>query len=49
MAVEGAARLGKATPHDIVVCDHLAETLTGGARADHTADTTRGAGAGAGA
>ena len=40
MAVDGAARLGKATPHDIVVCDHLAEALTGGARADHTADTS---------
>jgi 3-hydroxyacyl-CoA dehydrogenase len=40
MAVEGAARVGKATPHDIVVCDHLAEALTGGPRADHTADTT---------
>jgi 3-hydroxyacyl-CoA dehydrogenase len=40
MAVEGAARLGKATPHDEVVCAHLAETLTGGKRADHTADTT---------
>ena len=40
MAVEGAARLGKATPHDIVVCDHLAEALTGGPRADHTADTS---------
>ena len=40
MAVEGAAKLGKATPHDIVVCEHLAETLTGGNRADHTAETT---------
>jgi 3-hydroxyacyl-CoA dehydrogenase len=40
MAVEQAARIGKATPHDIVVCEHLAEALTGGARADHTADTT---------
>ena len=40
MAVEQAARLGKATPHDIVVCERLAETLCGGERADHTADTT---------
>ena len=40
MAVEQAARLGKATPHDVVVCGHLAATLTGGERADHTADTT---------
>ena len=40
MAVQGMARLGKATPHDVVVCDHLAATLTGGDRADHIADTT---------
>mgnify|MGYP002716680261 FL=1 len=40
MAVQGAALTGKATPHDQVVCDHLAETLTGGDRADHTVDTT---------
>jgi 3-hydroxyacyl-CoA dehydrogenase len=39
MAVDGFARLGKATPHDVVVCRHLAETLTGGG-ADHTEDTT---------
>jgi 3-hydroxyacyl-CoA dehydrogenase len=31
LAVAQMAALGKATPHDIVVCDHLAETLTGGA------------------
>jgi 3-hydroxyacyl-CoA dehydrogenase len=30
MAVEGFARLGKATPHDRVVSDALAEILTGG-------------------
>jgi 3-hydroxyacyl-CoA dehydrogenase len=40
MAAEGAARLGRATPHDLVVCDRLAEILTGGERADHTMDTT---------
>ncbi len=40
MAAEQAARLGRATPHDLVVCDHLAETLTGGERADHITDTT---------
>jgi len=39
LAVEQAARLGKATPHDLVVCERLAETLCGGERADHTADT----------
>jgi 3-hydroxyacyl-CoA dehydrogenase len=32
-------RLGKATPHDVTVSKHLAETLTGGPR-DHTEDTS---------
>ena len=40
LAVEQAARVGKATPHDVVVCERLAETLCGGERADHIADTT---------
>jgi 3-hydroxyacyl-CoA dehydrogenase len=39
MAVQQQAALGRATPHDIVVCGHLAETLTGG-RKDHTEETT---------
>ncbi len=39
MAVAQQAALGRATAHDIVVCDHLAETLTGGRR-DHTEDTS---------
>jgi 3-hydroxyacyl-CoA dehydrogenase len=39
MAVQQQAALGRATPHDIVVCEHLAETLTGG-RKDHTEETT---------
>ncbi|NOG73845.1 3-hydroxyacyl-CoA dehydrogenase/enoyl-CoA hydratase family protein [Roseicella sp. DB1501] len=30
LAVRQQAALGRATPHDLVVCDHLAETLTGG-------------------
>lgn len=39
MAVQQQALLGRATPHDIVVCERLAETLTGGKR-DHTEETT---------
>lgn len=39
MAVRQQALLGRATPHDIVVCERLAETLTGGKR-DHTEETT---------
>ncbi len=39
MAVQQQALLGRATAHDIVVCRHLAETLTGGRR-DHTEETT---------
>ena len=39
MAVQQQVALGRATPHDVVVCGHLAETLTGG-RHDHTEDTT---------
>jgi 3-hydroxyacyl-CoA dehydrogenase len=30
MAVDAAARAGKATPHDVTVCRHLAAVLTGG-------------------
>jgi len=30
MAVENFAKSGKATPHDVVVCQHLAQVLTGG-------------------
>jgi 3-hydroxyacyl-CoA dehydrogenase len=39
MAVQQQALLGRATPHDIVVCERLAETLAGG-RKDHTEETT---------
>ena len=39
MAVDQAALLGRATAHDVVVCEHLAQTLTGGNR-DHTQDTS---------
>jgi 3-hydroxyacyl-CoA dehydrogenase len=38
LAVEQQAALGRVTPHDRVVCDALAETLTGGRR-DHTEET----------
>ena len=31
MAVDGFAAIGKATPHDVVVCTSLADILTGGA------------------
>ena len=30
MAVEGFAKAGKATPHDVVVCKALARVLSGG-------------------
>jgi len=30
MAVQAQVAMGRATPHDVVVCDHLANTLTGG-------------------
>lgn len=36
MAVQQQVLMGRATPHDVVVCDHLATTLTGGPKADHT-------------
>jgi len=36
MAVQQQVAMGRATPHDVVVCDHLARTLTGGPKADHT-------------
>ncbi|MCK8785719.1 3-hydroxyacyl-CoA dehydrogenase/enoyl-CoA hydratase family protein [Roseomonas sp. NAR14] len=39
LAVDGFAQLGKATPHDVVVCGYLAETLTGGARGDFIDET----------
>ncbi|NYZ14307.1 3-hydroxyacyl-CoA dehydrogenase [Azospirillum sp. RWY-5-1] len=32
--VQGFALQGKATPHDVVVCDHLARVLTGGPKTD---------------
>ncbi|MDI3308505.1 MAG: 3-hydroxyacyl-CoA dehydrogenase NAD-binding domain-containing protein [Acetobacteraceae bacterium] len=38
LAVGQMARIGKATPHDITVCDHLARTLTG--TKDHTEETS---------
>jgi len=38
LAVGQMARLGKATLHDITVCDHLARTLTG--TKDHTEETS---------
>ena len=38
MAVDGFAALGRVTPHDRVVCEHLAVVLTGG-DTDHTEDT----------
>ncbi|MDB5380506.1 MAG: 3-hydroxyacyl-CoA dehydrogenase, partial [Rhodospirillales bacterium] len=40
MAVDGAVALGRATPHDVTVCGYLANTLTGGPRADLTEDVT---------
>lgn len=36
MAVQQQVAMGRATPHDVVVCDHLAVALTGGPKADHT-------------
>jgi 3-hydroxyacyl-CoA dehydrogenase len=39
MAVDSAVALGRATPHDVVVCGHLATALTGGER-DHTEETS---------
>lgn len=39
MAVQQQVALGRATPHDVVVCDALANTLSGGKR-DHTEETT---------
>jgi 3-hydroxyacyl-CoA dehydrogenase len=39
MAVQQQVALGRATPHDVVVCDHLAGTLTGGPKRDHTQET----------
>ncbi len=38
LAVGQMARIGKATPHDITVCDHLARALTG--TKDHTEETS---------
>ena len=40
MAVQQQAAMGRVTPHDVVVCDHLATTLTGGPKADHTDEMT---------
>jgi 3-hydroxyacyl-CoA dehydrogenase len=39
LAVNGFVLQGKATPHDIVVCERLADTLTGG-EADYITDTS---------
>jgi 3-hydroxyacyl-CoA dehydrogenase len=39
MAVQQQVLMGRATPHDVVVCEHLANTLTGG-RKDHTDEIT---------
>ncbi len=39
MAVQQQVIMGRATPHDVVVCDHLATTLTGGKK-DHTDEIT---------
>ena len=39
MAVETFAKNGKATPHDVVVCQHLAQVLSGG-KTDITEETT---------
>jgi 3-hydroxyacyl-CoA dehydrogenase len=39
MAVQQQVLMGRATPHDVVVCEHLANTLTGGKK-DHTDDIT---------
>jgi 3-hydroxyacyl-CoA dehydrogenase len=39
LAVQQQVALGRATPHDVVVCDHLAAALTGGAKRDHTEET----------
>ncbi|MCU0945450.1 MAG: 3-hydroxyacyl-CoA dehydrogenase NAD-binding domain-containing protein, partial [Rubritepida sp.] len=39
MAVQQQVLMGRATPHDVVVCEHLAHTLTGG-RKDHTDEIT---------
>ena len=36
MAVEGLAKSGKATPHDVTVSGHLASVLSGGPKADWT-------------
>jgi 3-hydroxyacyl-CoA dehydrogenase len=40
LAVEGFAAQGKATPHDVVVCDALARVLSGGEAADVTRAVT---------
>jgi len=39
MAVQQQVLMGRATPHDVVVCDQLAAALTGG-RKDHTDEIT---------
>jgi 3-hydroxyacyl-CoA dehydrogenase len=39
LAIEGFALQGRATPHDVVVSQILAETLTGGPKADHIDET----------
>ena len=39
MAVQAQVAMGRATPHDVVVCEHLANTLTGG-ETDFLVETT---------
>jgi 3-hydroxyacyl-CoA dehydrogenase len=39
MAVQAQVAMGRATPHDVVVCEHLANTLTGG-ETDFLLETT---------
>ncbi len=39
MAVQAQVAMGRATPHDVVVCEHLANTLTGG-NTDFIVETT---------
>lgn len=40
MAVEGMAKIGKATPYDVVVAKSLAEVMSGGSNTDHTQELT---------
>lgn len=40
LAVADLRQSGKATPHDVVVCDHLSTVLSGGKNADYTVPVT---------